>query len=250
MPTLLLSGDYDPITPPEYAARLMPHLARGQHVVFPGGSHGQAMTGACANGIIAGFLDDPDAPVDTTCVGGATPEFKTPGDVIFLDTAQGMLSNAGIVGLLFIGLLWAPAILGGLLLLTAALVYPVGYLVRLVRGRVAESEPGEGLALSRAAPWLAVAAGMLSLGFVGGLAYAYGSTFATNETLAAMGAISSGWRWLLWLPPILGGAAAVMVAATVSLWRSGRRSTLGRVYFTLLTIAAVAAAINLWLVGG
>ncbi|WP_448955011.1 alpha/beta fold hydrolase [Labrys neptuniae] len=41
VPVLLMSGDFDPITPPQYAEKLLPHLSRAQHVVFKAGTHGQ-----------------------------------------------------------------------------------------------------------------------------------------------------------------------------------------------------------------
>ncbi len=62
IPTLLLSGAFDPITPPEYAASMLPYLPNVQHVVFPYGSHGQAVSNPCANRIIQRFVDTPTQP--------------------------------------------------------------------------------------------------------------------------------------------------------------------------------------------
>ena len=38
-PVLLLSGEFDPVTPPEYADRVMAHLSNGLHIVAPGQGH-------------------------------------------------------------------------------------------------------------------------------------------------------------------------------------------------------------------
>ncbi len=75
-----------------------------------------------------------------------------------------------------------------------------------------------------------------------------GATLVANENLIAMGAIPRSWNWIFSLPVLVGVVAAVMVAATVALWRTGQRSVAGRVYFTALTAAAVAASLNLGLV--
>ncbi|MFP5284769.1 MAG: alpha/beta fold hydrolase, partial [Thermoanaerobaculia bacterium] len=39
-PTLLLSGERDPVTPPRYAEAVLRHLRNGVHVVIPDGAHG------------------------------------------------------------------------------------------------------------------------------------------------------------------------------------------------------------------
>ena len=45
VPTLLLSGEADPVTPPADAERLARGLARYRHLVVPGEGHGQIVTG-------------------------------------------------------------------------------------------------------------------------------------------------------------------------------------------------------------
>ena len=168
--------------------------------------------------------------------------------MIFLAVAQKAMATTGISGLLVLGLLGIPAILCALFLLTAVPVYPIAALIG--RGREPRGSPGSGVSrsLSRLAPWLAIAAGLLVLAFVGGLALAVGATLVANENLIAMGAIPRSWNWIFSLPVLVGVVAAVMVAATIALWRTGQRSVAGRVYFTALTAAAVAASLNLGLV--
>lgn len=46
IPTLLLSGEFDPVTPPKYAAEVARTLSNAVHVVVPRGSHANA-TGGC-----------------------------------------------------------------------------------------------------------------------------------------------------------------------------------------------------------
>lgn len=58
IPTLLLSGDADPVTPPADAARAAQRLAHHRHLVLEAEGHGQLAT-ACVPTLMATFLDDP-----------------------------------------------------------------------------------------------------------------------------------------------------------------------------------------------
>jgi pimeloyl-ACP methyl ester carboxylesterase len=68
VPTLLLSGEADPVTPPANARRLAQGLAHHRLLVLPGEGHGQLATG-CMPRLVAAFLDarDPQA-LDTACL--------------------------------------------------------------------------------------------------------------------------------------------------------------------------------------
>jgi pimeloyl-ACP methyl ester carboxylesterase len=56
IPTLLLSGEADPVTPPADAERAARGLARHRHLVLGGEGHGQVATG-CVPKLMAEFLD-------------------------------------------------------------------------------------------------------------------------------------------------------------------------------------------------
>jgi pimeloyl-ACP methyl ester carboxylesterase len=68
VPSLLLSGEADPVTPPGDAERLARGLARHRHLILAGEGHGQLATG-CVPKLMAQFLDtaDPQA-LDATCL--------------------------------------------------------------------------------------------------------------------------------------------------------------------------------------
>jgi len=55
-PTLLFSGERDPVTPPEYADRVARTLTRSRHIVIRGGGH--AEQNPCKTQVIASFLAD------------------------------------------------------------------------------------------------------------------------------------------------------------------------------------------------
>jgi pimeloyl-ACP methyl ester carboxylesterase len=56
IPTLLLSGEADPVTPPADAARAARGLAHHRHLILSGEGHGQVTTG-CVPRLMAEFLD-------------------------------------------------------------------------------------------------------------------------------------------------------------------------------------------------
>jgi pimeloyl-ACP methyl ester carboxylesterase len=73
IPTLLLSGEADPVTPPGNAERAARGLARHRHLVLSGEGHGQVATG-CVPRLMAAFLDAAaPATLDATCLERHSP---------------------------------------------------------------------------------------------------------------------------------------------------------------------------------
>lgn len=69
IPTLLLSGEYDPITPPQYAEQAAKYLSNARHLVLEGQGHPVAGKG-CAPSIIADFVDRASpANLKESCLG-------------------------------------------------------------------------------------------------------------------------------------------------------------------------------------
>ena len=72
IPTLLFAGRFDPITPVASAESALQGLSNGQLLVFPSAGHGitftQTDSGTCAKGLMLAFLEDPSAPLDTSCI--------------------------------------------------------------------------------------------------------------------------------------------------------------------------------------
>ncbi len=79
IPTLLLSGEYDPITPPEYGRQVADALGNARHYVFPGQGHVLGIwQSPCAVRITRDFISDPHAELDTACVDALSgPDFLT-----------------------------------------------------------------------------------------------------------------------------------------------------------------------------
>jgi pimeloyl-ACP methyl ester carboxylesterase len=71
VPTLLISGALDPVTPPEIAAKVLAGLTRGRHIVVPFGAHSlDGLSGVeCINELRRSFINDghPDG-LNVSCV--------------------------------------------------------------------------------------------------------------------------------------------------------------------------------------
>jgi pimeloyl-ACP methyl ester carboxylesterase len=67
VPTLILSGELDPVTPAVWGAQVARHLTRSRHVTMRGTGHG-VVTTACGNRLITRFLEIGRAEtLDTGC---------------------------------------------------------------------------------------------------------------------------------------------------------------------------------------
>ena len=73
VPVLLLSGEADPITPPEYAGRVAQTLPNSRHVVVPGMGHG-VVTRGCIPNLVADFIAAASVQgLDVACVQAIAP---------------------------------------------------------------------------------------------------------------------------------------------------------------------------------
>lgn len=68
LPVLLTSGEFDPITPPSYAAMVEPNMPNSTNLTFPGVGHGALLGGQCGASIMTAFISDPTAEVDASCI--------------------------------------------------------------------------------------------------------------------------------------------------------------------------------------
>jgi pimeloyl-ACP methyl ester carboxylesterase len=70
VPTLLLSGHFDPITPPSYAEQAASTLRRFSRFVVPDSAHG-SFHSTCGAALVSSFLGDPSATPSSPCLGNA-----------------------------------------------------------------------------------------------------------------------------------------------------------------------------------
>ena len=68
IPTLVLSGEIDPVTPPTWGEQVASTLSRSRHIVMPGTGHTAGGTG-CGQRIMREFVEEGSvADLDTSCV--------------------------------------------------------------------------------------------------------------------------------------------------------------------------------------
>jgi pimeloyl-ACP methyl ester carboxylesterase len=79
IPTLLLVGEYDPVTPPQWGRQAATHLTNSFFFEVRGAGHSLIDAGPCPLGIAVAFIADPTAPPDARCLEALTgPDFVVP----------------------------------------------------------------------------------------------------------------------------------------------------------------------------
>ncbi|MEQ8672404.1 MAG: alpha/beta fold hydrolase [Aggregatilineales bacterium] len=68
LPTLLLSGEYDPVTPVEFANTVAETLSNHYSYEMPGGGHGVSLDGGCPMEIAIDFINNPNEEPDASCI--------------------------------------------------------------------------------------------------------------------------------------------------------------------------------------
>jgi pimeloyl-ACP methyl ester carboxylesterase len=80
IPTLILSGEFDPNTPPSAGSLVAETLNNAYVYTFPGIAHGALSNSLCAQSITLDFLDDPTHEPDASCIADMGLQFLVPTD--------------------------------------------------------------------------------------------------------------------------------------------------------------------------
>ncbi len=78
IPVLLISGEFDPVTPRSHADTVAAYLANHYSYTIPGASHGNFLNEDCTDTITLQFLADPTQEPDASCLDDIQFEFVTP----------------------------------------------------------------------------------------------------------------------------------------------------------------------------
>lgn len=82
IPTLILAGRYDPITPPSWGQLVADKLSRGYYFEFSSAGHNVGQDNPCVEEIKQAFMDDPTAVPDSSCIAAVPgPSFILPDDI-------------------------------------------------------------------------------------------------------------------------------------------------------------------------
>jgi pimeloyl-ACP methyl ester carboxylesterase len=241
IPTLLLNGRFDPITPPSNGAHAAASLSHAYDLVFGYTGHGALTAGACPEAIAQDFLRDPQREPNSGCIANQqSPAFITPESVTFTpatDRIIDALEGKNLAPLLLAVVCLVPMI-------SLFLIWPIAWLVgKLSQNR--QAMPRRPLA--SLARWAAVLAALVGLLFVGTLTVAVlQAAFSGNDTVLLFG-VPRSLGWLIGLPWVMGILTLAMLIGTIAAWMRGYWSIWGRGYYTLLTLAALCSAAGMLL---
>ena len=228
VPTLVLSGAFDPITPPAFGQAAAATLSRSYAYTFLNGGHGAALSGQCQDSIILQFLDDPNRAPDTSCIAENPMRFTLPGDITPLPAARQLLMGETLA------LVEGGAYLLALLFLLAfLLVWPLIWIIRIISGR-RNSVPF----VAHLAPWLAAFNALLLTGFITGLIIGLVQLAQNNDMMLFYG-LPAEWRPLFILPILVLFVTAGMLALSVQSWAKRWWSVWERIYYSLTTASAL-----------
>jgi hypothetical protein len=266
IPTLLLSGYFDPITPPSYAEEAAKTLPNSYQFVFPAGGHGQALEGSCANELIQNFLDNPKQKPDSTCVVSQSgPDFITPMNTLDLPVSLKLLNLEPSASRQFIVLAVSLSFL-----LSAVPVIPAIWLVVAIRrkkkhadvDKQTEAKNSVGVMneyldekqvilkekyvplWSKLAGWVAFFAGPLLTAFLIGLTIILFKMAFANDVRLYYG-LNASLGWLFILPLIFSGLCLTMFILSLSSWFRQYWKVGTRVYYSLLTASAILCVVVL-----
>ncbi len=232
IPTLLLSGYFDPITPPANAAAVASGLPNSYHLVSPISGHGFAFDSACADQIVGDFLADPNTPPTATCLqDDTTVDFFVPDDIIPLPSLLALL-NMRMPQVAWLGVLGSAL----LVLLSFWLIEPLGWLIRVVSRTARTATP----LIGHLAPWVMVLLSIVLLGFLGGVVGVVLNLAVANDNRLLLG-LPAAYRPLLLLPLVAVVLTLVLIGSSLFAWVAPYWSVLRRIYYLLLSAAAVIA---------
>lgn len=101
IPTLVLAGEYDPITPPVWGEEVASNLSQSTYFEFPGTGHGASVAGECAVELVESFLANPNAKPDASCLAELSgPVFTVPSgeaDVTLIPYESDVFGISGLV---------------------------------------------------------------------------------------------------------------------------------------------------------
>jgi pimeloyl-ACP methyl ester carboxylesterase len=237
IPTLLLSGNFDPVTPASNAEIVAETLSDDYAYVFSADGHGVFMKGECANSIVEQFLANPDQEPDASCLAVlGPPEFITPRNTFMapalrrpMEALNELLSNPTDLNVLlaFLQKLILPfSILLGLFLFP--LIWFGGWIINRLR-----KAPADKRLPARIAPWLVVLLDILIVFFIGRL----GAYLATASLIDLYIGFDRAANTLTFIFPWLIAAVGIgIVVLAVMSWLKGYWGAVTRVYYSAIAL--------------
>lgn len=238
VPTLLLSGSFDPVTPPEYGDIALHSFPQGQHIVDPLGGHGIAFTDACTVAILEHFLKHPDQEVDASCLSEPSRRQKIIPPGAFPSPYLKNLNNSSSV----VAALIALPILKIVSMFMGGVLMYIRYLWKSARKTLPELPEN----VSRQNLRFELASWVFIIAYFG---FAFSSSLFFNQALDKPAylnviALPGGIRTAFLIPPLLILVLIAQVSSIPILWKHnknifGRFSYLVQIVFSLGIIAGL-----------
>jgi len=265
IPTLLFSGDFDPVTPPLYADKVAETLSVHYKYVFPSNGHGAFFDDPCATSIARQFLNDPQKSPDATCLEAkpVAPVFVTPENTIMSrgamytykafywiakdmivgmnseDTAKNVLLTAimNSIPLLFS---WSQV----LLLLIAPVIWFLGFIVNWLRKKERDRRLWAMLA-----PWVGTIIGVISAVYIGMQITIAGKAVLGLAGLQSIAGVPRSYSWVFVLAIFVALLTLGMIALAIVAWMKNYWGIWTRLYYSLWTVVALVLTIFLAVTG-
>lgn len=100
VPTLVVAGQFDPITPPAWGKLAAATLSKSSVIEVPAAGHGPSLSLACPQTIVLAFFDRPTTPPDSTCLAQETLAYNVPVEKMEVKLAPfdgGLMGFSGLV---------------------------------------------------------------------------------------------------------------------------------------------------------
>lgn len=237
IPVLLLSGQFDPITPPSFASAAAETLPNSYNYVVRTASHGVAFgtTDTCAPNIMASFLNNPTAEPNSSCLESQSLNDVLPTDTVYVPILQeiGNLETSAVVQFVLMILF----ILG---LLSVIVLWPVAFVIRKIRNK--ERAPLMNPQARRYGRVLVIFVAIFSVIFFGGFVFNTIQIITDNAYLL-YSALPSSVRPFFFLIPLIFMMALAAIVLLVQSWRDA--SIAGRVYHVFLIICLLGLNITI-----
>lgn len=194
VPSLILAGEVDPITPPVFAYQIEKHLKNSFLFVFPGQGHGVTMLSDCAKEIALQFLSNSRSIPQSSCIEqlGPTPISWIP--TMYFNTGVATMVNAATRDFN----IWT---IGGIVLLVLGFITSmVAFIVNFFRKKTIGSQLYKDRILIRATAFIFIL-------LFSGLFYFVKETASLNGLQLLFGLVPQA-RWLFVLSVVAVAASA------------------------------------------
>ena len=236
IPTLIMAGQYDPITPPQWGQLAGETLANSYYFEFPGLGHGATIVD-CPSQMAMAFVDNPAQPPDDACLQNASgPDFYT-SNLIVLRKLYKLLEA------LLIDLAAIQYVVLGLGCVSMGMTFTVWPLIRIIhRLRFREERPSKAV---QGASWLAALLALWNMLFLAALTVTVIITLSNNETLLLFGL--PRWALPVMLMPYLSVVGTLLLLGlNVAVWREKAWRLFGRLLFSWISLLALGYVV--WLI--